>query len=308
MNIEFVNHSSIIIKHNGNNIICDPWIEGSVFNKGWSLITPSKFTFEDFKNIDHIWFSHEHPDHFFPPNIKKIPAEYRKNITVLFQYTIDKRVLNFCNDLGFKKVIELKKDQWYNINSDLKVLCEHYQEGDSWICFKSKDRTLLNTNDCGIRNLYSAKQIKNKVGKVDVLLTQFSYAYWVGNPDQKHLREKKANDKLSWLKFQVEIFQPSITIPMASFVYFSHVENFWMNDSVNTPSKVYNYIKDKTNSLPILLFPGDVYIPYKEHNSEISLQKFEEEYAKNIKLENCTPSISVEFETLKITQSILLKF
>ena len=99
MKLTFINHSSFCVNHNGVVLVIDPWLEGRVFNNGWDFISKTKFSFEDFSNVTHIWFSHEHPDHFFPPNIARIPEEYRKNITVLFQVTADKRVLNYCKKL-----------------------------------------------------------------------------------------------------------------------------------------------------------------------------------------------------------------
>ena len=101
MKITFVNHSGFIIEYKGKRIICDPWLEGSVFNNGWKLYAPSLFSYDDFKDIDYIWFSHDHPDHFYPPNLKKIDPEHKKNIAILFQETIDKRVKNYCETAGF---------------------------------------------------------------------------------------------------------------------------------------------------------------------------------------------------------------
>ena len=89
MKIRFVNHSGFIVEHAGKKVICDPWLEGTVFNNGWKLISPTLLKYEEFANIDYIWFSHEHPDHFYPPNLKKIAPEHKKNITILFQETID---------------------------------------------------------------------------------------------------------------------------------------------------------------------------------------------------------------------------
>ena len=77
---EFVNHASYIIEFNGKKIITDPWLEYRVFNEGWQLLSDSKCTYEKFKDIDYIWFSHEHPDHFMPRVIKKIPKSYKSNI------------------------------------------------------------------------------------------------------------------------------------------------------------------------------------------------------------------------------------
>lgn len=65
MRIKFVNHASVIFSYDDIHLISDPWIEGSVFHESWSLISKTKFRYEDFQDITHIWFSHEHPDHFF---------------------------------------------------------------------------------------------------------------------------------------------------------------------------------------------------------------------------------------------------
>lgn len=87
--IEFVNHSSFVVHANSIQLLIDPWLAGRVFNNGWDIISSSAFGVEDFKRITHIWFSHEHPDHFHPPSLNLIDPDSRENITVLFQETID---------------------------------------------------------------------------------------------------------------------------------------------------------------------------------------------------------------------------
>lgn len=318
MKIEFVNHSSFVVDYLGVRVICDPWLEGSVFNNGWTLLSETKFQYEDFKDIDYIWFSHEHPDHFYPPNIKKIPEEYRAKITILFQFTPDKRVLNFCKKLGFKAVIEMSPDQWYELSADFKVMCEHFQEGDSWICFKTPELTYLNSNDCGIRNKKDAQYITNKIGEVDLLLSQFSYAYWVGNPEDKQLRERKADEKLDWFKFQCDMFKPKVTIPIASYIYFSHKENYWLNDSINTARKTYDFLKSKTDTEPVILYNGDKYEFLKDHDSEKSISLYQQDYDKIRDSNLFSEVVSVEnvdltaeankfIQDLNSTNSFLLK-
>ncbi len=300
MKITFVNHSSFIVEHNGVSIIADPWLEGRVFNNGWELLSKSKFSYEDFKNIDYIWFSHEHPDHFYPPNLKQIPAEYKKNITVLFQSTIDGRVASYCRKAGFKDVIEMQKGTYYDLAPDFKVLCEYFDEGDSWIVYKGGGLTYLNTNDCGVRNLPQAQYIKDIVGKVDVLLTQFSYAYWAGNKEEVELRQRIADEKLDSLKFQCEVFKPTVTIPIASYVFFCHEENFYLNDCVNTAEKTYNYIKKNTDSKPVVLYNGDSYTFPQEWDSAPAIESFKRDF-KNIELspEKLVKNVPVPLDELK---------
>lgn len=280
MKLTFINHSSFAVEHDGIFLVIDPWLEGRVFNNGWDFISKTQFDYSDFERVTHIWFSHEHPDHFFPPNIAKIPVEFKKNITVLFQETADKRVVTYCKKQGFKEVIELLPNRFHELSSDFKVLCELYQEGDSWILLKSAEQAILNTNDCGIRDRIEAEKIRKKVGPIDVLLTQFSYAYWAGNRDQREFRRKVADEKLEGLKFQVDQFKPKITIPIASFVWFCHEENFYLNDEVNRPQKVVDFIRTKTDSEPVMLYPGESYIPYQAHDTSASIAKYNADFEK----------------------------
>lgn len=92
MEITWVNHASFILSHNLIKLICDPWIEYNAFDNGWSLLSKSQINYNDFKDITHIWFSHEHPDHFSPPCLVKIPEKHRNKITILFQKQETKRL------------------------------------------------------------------------------------------------------------------------------------------------------------------------------------------------------------------------
>lgn len=280
MRLQFINHSCFIIEDGSVRLICDPWIEGRVFNEGWDLITPTPFSYDDFKNITHIWFSHEHPDHFFPPNLQKIDPQVRKNITVFFQHTNDKRVVSFCRKLGFREVVELQPDGWLTLGNNLNILCEPYQEGDSWLMVRSNDGSLLNTNDCGIIDKRLGRKIKQKVGRVDVLLTQFSYAFWAGNRDDHAYRKKIADEKLQGYRFQCDLFEPKYTIPIASFVWFCHEENYFLNDGINRPQQVYDFLKVHTTAVPVILYPGEYYVPGENHDSEASIRKLNRDFER----------------------------
>lgn len=299
MEIEFVNHSSFLLRHNDVVLMIDPWLDGRVFNNGWDLIAETRFTYEEFEQVTHIWFSHEHPDHFFPPNINKIDAAHRKNITILFQVTPDKRVVNYCQKVGFKEVIEVHPNEILELGNDFQFMCEHYQEGDSWMLARTKEIAIFNTNDCGIRDKNEAKRIASKVGKVDVLLTQFSYAYWAGNKDQRDFRRKVADDKLDGLKFQAEYFKPQVIIPIASFIWFCHEENFYLNDEVNRPLKVVEFIRNNTQSTPVMLYPGDRYIPFGPNPTNRAIECYNSDFERILKGENLVKNNTINTDELE---------
>lgn len=281
--IKFVNHASYILCHDNISLITDPWIEGTAFYDGWSLIEPTKFKYSDFNDITHIWFSHEHPDHFSPSNLKSIPSETRKNITILFQKTKDKKVINFCRRLGFKNCLELTHN-WFELTPDFKILNLPHSDGDSWLCAKMGEYTILNVNDCVLEDDKQVAAIKSKINakKIDVLFTQFSYANWAGNKDDIETRKKFAAKKIHDIERQVSVLQPLYTIPFASFVWFCHQENFYMNDGVNRIDFVYKHILEKLNTRPIVLFPAEEWDINDNHDSKASVSKWMDSYDLNI--------------------------
>ena len=279
MKIEWINHASYVFQYKSSRIIADPWLFGSAFNDGWDLLVDTQFKVEDFKNITHIWFSHEHPDHFAPQVLGKIDEEVRKKITILFQETTDKRVVNFCKKLSFK-VEELPHRSKFVIEDDFSITCGKMVGIDSWLLYETNDFKLLNINDCVISNKKLCESVKKTTGEVDVLMSQFSYANWKGNPDDKEIREKSAREKLNRIKIQAEVFKPKYTIPFASFVYFSHDENKYMNDSINTISTAHKYINNNTDTESIVMYPGDIWDFESKFNSEKSIKLYDKVYSQ----------------------------
>ena len=303
MELEFVNHASVILKHKEVSLIMDPWFDGVVFDNGWSLISESKFKIKDFERITHIWFSHEHPDHFFPPLLNKIPNEFKQKITVLFHQTYDKKVVNYCIKQGFKEVIELNPDEQFVIEDDLKIICNEFTDGDSWAYFSTDDFGILNVNDCIITNKSAAEAIKSKIGKVDILLTQFSYANKIGNVNDDELRINAILEKKQRIKAQSEVFNPTFIIPFASFVFFCHEENKYMNLSRFYLRDIFLYIEDELQKKSIVLFPGDIWNLDSNWDSESRIERYESDWNK-IETFNFIKTNSITFDKLK-EQSIL---
>ena len=122
---------------------------------------------------------------------------------------------------------------------------------------KINGKKILNINDCMVDSVSQANIIKNIVDSVDIMLTQFGYASWVGDPDDVELRKNASAEKLHRIQVQAKIFQPKFIIPFASFVRFSHTDNSYMNDQMNKIRNVESFILDNTDSIPIVLYPGD---------------------------------------------------
>lgn len=276
MDIEFVNHSSFIVRTQDVRLVCDPWCEGTAFNGSWALLSPTAFPYERFSEITHIWFSHEHPDHFSPPSLKKIPPEIRANIIVLYQETADRKVAEFCKKLGFKEVRELSADVWHRLGPDTEVMCSPFSAGDSWMCLRAEGRTILNLNDCFVYTHEEAQGIRDKIGggPVDILATQFSLSAWEGNRDAVERRRRGAETMIRRMLVHCHVFEPKYVIPFASFVWFCHEENFHMNAEHNRIDDVARVIRERTSGTPLVMYPGDTWTYGAEPTSEQAIARY----------------------------------
>ena len=272
MEIKWVNHASFLLRHKNISLLFDPWLFGYSFDQSWALLSESSFTWNDFKDVTHIFFSHEHPDHFSPPTLKKIPSDYRSNITIIYQETSDKRVIEFCTKLGFKEVIELPED-WFRISSEVIVFCGKVKHGDSWLAVKTPEKVILNINDCIFLEEKDLAKLKSLLSNLDLLITQFSIASWWGNPENSCAWESAAKSQLSKIALEMSVLSPKQVLLSASYIYFCHEENAYINQYVNRVSSAFDFVT-KLGGHPIVLYPGENWNVGEPHSSIESIKKY----------------------------------
>jgi UDP-MurNAc hydroxylase len=266
--ILWINHAGYELRSSGLRIVHDPWLEGMAFGEGWALVSESRYTAEDFDGVDYIWFSHEHPDHFAPGVLKSIPEEVRRRITVLFQQTRDGRVVGFCRRLGFQ-IRELPDAERVLLSPEVFVTCGT-ANNDSWLFVETPEHTYFNANDVvGIDWAPIKAALKRPV---DVLLTQFSYASWVGNPGDDERMAAQAALKFQEMDQQIETFNPRILIPFASYVWFCREENFHLNAAANRIDRVYSRYEDRIET--VVLYPGDRYQVGEGVDSSLAIARY----------------------------------
>lgn len=263
--LTFINHASYIIETDESLLVVDPWVEGDAFDNGWSLLDKSitnKMLVEHLLKIDKtkfIWLSHEHSDHFSVPFLKAL-KESKTEVKFLFQKTLDGRVAQFIKKMGFS--LTESNDKVEVLDSELSIVTFPYASGDSYSLTMFNDFSILNINDCVVDDEKGVDQVFRNYNKytrnIDLLLTQFGYANWVGNRDEVNMRKESAQEKLKRISLQVKRFEPKAVIPFASFVYFCDPENFHTNDSQNTPKDVaILFDKNELLSNLIVLKPWD---------------------------------------------------
>lgn len=279
MEIEFVNHASFLVRSGGVRLLVDPWFEGTVFNGGWSLLSPTRHRWEDLADVTHLWLSHEHPDHFNTRTLGAIPADLRARVEVLYQRTVDRKIVDWCSRIGFRSVRQLEPHAPWALAADFQVTCGPMHPGDSWLRVCTPDATLLNLNDCEIDTREQARAIRGLVGSPDVLCTQFSIAAWGGNADDPERRRARSRFMLDRMRMQCEVFEPRFLMPFASFVWFCHEENRFMNEGVNRIDAVVAYLRENVEPQPIVLYPCDRWRVGEPMRPEPALERYARDYA-----------------------------
>lgn len=292
MKIRFVAHAGFAAECQNQTILCDPWLMGKVFNNSWALVSPASPP--PFSTVDYVWISHEHPDHFSFPSLKSIPDADKARIRILYQRHASPRVVDAILKMGFPHVIELPLYKWYQLAPNLELFCGSVGSMDSFIAIRDREskECILNTNDC-VLNVDQLCHIKRCVGKVSVLLTQFSFAEWAGNHcDETHGAERKIRQFTK----QIEVFKPEFTVPTASYVYFCNEENCRMNHWMNTPNTIAELNIKGIN----IMYPGDVWdSDIRTFDSDRAQERYRADYA-NLKIDPTPDPVDIS----QISQAI----
>lgn len=224
MKIQLINHACLLIECNEVRILTDPWIDGEIFDNGWSLVQDTKLP--EPSEYDFVWISHEHPDHFRPNlfNGKKIPLD---KVIIIHERENDTKLKNFF--MNRKYVVREIPDKGIEINK--VTICGGVSKSfDSWLSLSYNGETFLNLNDCILfSDITELTNIKDSLGKISSMAVQFSFANWTGNKNDRSIRKKAKLRTFQSLEKIFDILKPENIIPFASFSYFSHEENFYLN-------------------------------------------------------------------------------
>lgn len=277
--VEWLNHAGFAVRSAaGACLVVDPWFSGEVFNRSWALQSETRTTIDELADCRHVWISHEHPDHFSPAALKAFPPDQRREMTVWYQATRDGRVLRFCESLGYQVQV-MAPGERVQMADGIRATCGPVGF-DSWLHLDVDGTSILNVNDCEFPIDGELEAIVAAVGPVEVLLQQFSYANGMSNREAVASRREQARDKLDRLTTSVRLMAPAVVVPCASFVWFCHEENDYLNDSVVTIDRAVEHLA-ALGTRPVVLYPGDRWELGADHDNAEALARYASDAERN---------------------------
>ena len=240
MKLTYLTSASVIIEEQNVKILCDPWLVDGEFYGSWAHYPPLSFSPEEFNNVNYIYISHIHPDHFSIKTLNKM----NKDIPILIHNYHSKFLKNNIERLGYK-VIEIDHNKRTHLEANLHInilaadncnpeLC-HKHFGcsivekkfgsasiDTMCVIDNGKQVIVNTNDCPFSLAEtSATVIKKKYKNIDVLLVGYSSAsaypqcFTISESDKIEAKNKIIQDFWSFAESYVNLLKPKIFLPFA---------------------------------------------------------------------------------------------
>jgi len=274
MKLTFLNSASIVIEHQGTKILCDPWLVDGEFYGAWAHYPPCNFTPEDFNDVDFIYVSHIHPDHFSTKTLERM----NKNIPILIHGFHFKYLKENIKRLGFKPIelshnsrTHLKDDLYINIlaadNCDPQLCLKYFGCGlaektfgstsiDSMCVIDNGKEVVVNTNDCPFPlGQTAATTIKNTYKEIDMLLSGYSSAtaypqcFDLSNEQKEMEKQIIINKFFSQAEAYVNLLKPRFFMPFAGR-YVLAGKNWELNNQRAVPEleEAYDYFTASKNT------------------------------------------------------------
>ncbi len=279
MKIHFIGHACVVVECSGTSILMDPWLSGKIFNNSWTLRPDPAFDSALLDRIDHVWISHEHPDHCHFPTLGSFPDSFKQRVTILFQTRDSEKMIGAFKGLGYQRFRLLPHRELLPLTSDssapggARIYCYHAGLMDSALAVIDDGQVVLNANDARI-STGECKLILNDLKHIDVLLNQFSLAAYAGfEPPERYLPER-ARQILHNVSETHRALDAKVTIPFASFIYFSSEDNKYVNPFANTVGDAHDYL-NRQGQVPVVLYPGDTYEVGTKHDSSEALHRYQ---------------------------------
>lgn len=316
MKLQFLSSACVKIIHNDTKLLCDPWLVDGEYYGAWAHYPPYNFNEKDFDDIDFIYISHQHPDHFSTKTLKN----FSKKIPIFIHRYHYKFLKNMIEELGFQ-VTELNHNERFHLKNNLHLnilaadncnpeLCYKYfgcgvQEkptgstyNDTMCVVDNNSQVIVNTNDCPfpLANT-TANIIKNQYEKINLLLVGYNsagpYPQCFKMDKEKYLQEKNVvrNKFFNYAENYINLFKPQYFLPFAGRYVLSG-KNHGLNNLRATVEleEAYEYfskssqIDHKLSSCLILnsnsIFDLDTNLSDKQYISINISEK--EKYIKNI--------------------------
>jgi UDP-MurNAc hydroxylase len=176
-----VGHAGFRIDTAAGSILCDPWVNPAYFASWFPFPDNSELDWDALGDVDYLYVSHLHKDHFDPVNLR---AHVNEDAVVLLPDYPVPDLRTELEKLGFHRFFETTDSVRHRVSGpkgDLDVMIIALRApadgpiGDSGLVVSDGETVAFNMNDARPVDL---EVLESEFGHVDVHMLQYSGAIW----------------------------------------------------------------------------------------------------------------------------------
>jgi UDP-MurNAc hydroxylase len=228
LTFEFIgNACGIFTGRDGTRVLCDPWIANGVFEGSWYHYPPLSTNPEDVLNVDAVYVSHLHPDHFderffnFDKNLPIIALEHGHNF-------LRKKLL----ELGYNNLVLIKDGETvafkeFTITLFAPFTRNNFHEAevgnliDSAMVIECGGVKAFNAND-NTPTPESCTSLKQRFGTIDLAMINYNAAgpypasfANLSDAEKRNEHDRILDRNIAYMHNLVETLAPRMVLPFA---------------------------------------------------------------------------------------------
>lgn len=225
-------HATIALYRDGEGpvLATDPWLVGSVYWRSWWLQNyPTPAEIEWLTGAEHVYITHEHPDHLHLPSIRRLGTGPRYWLPAL----PEQGCITYLAERGYRAAA-LPPRRWQTIAPSIAMLSIPLWNDDSLLIVDTPDALIFNLNDAKplppvLRQL---RRLAERAGKARVLLASYSPASLVNSfLDENGIVSLKSREHyVASICALCERLGADVYMPFASQAVFERGDSNWANE------------------------------------------------------------------------------
>ena len=224
----FIDSACAIFEHDGYRVLADPWLSNGAFEGSWYHFPVVRTKPRDVNNVDALYISHVHPDHFDLPTMRS----FRRDIPIVVLDHGKNYLHKLLRNEGFGNLVTIPDRQTatlgpFRLTAYKPFATDVFHESkignviDSSLVLEAATYSIFNGNDNN-PTLEAAKELRQRHGQFTAALLKYNAASpypacFMQLSEQQRLAEadriKQRN--LDHLVAVCDVLQPTYVMPFA---------------------------------------------------------------------------------------------
>lgn len=245
-------HACLAVYREGRDplLITDPWLVGSVYWRSWWLQNyPSPEEVAWLAKSTRVYITHEHPDHFHMPTIRRLGS----GPLYLFPALAEQGYLDYMARHGYRAEAVMPL-QWHAIGAGVSILSIPVWNDDSLLLIDTPGALILNFNDAKppLPVIRAIRRTAAQIGKPRIVLCSYSPASCINSfiDDAGIVSLKPARHYVDAVCRLCDRLAADLYLPFASQAVFERPDSQWANDYRTSYEDLRRYWQCETRLMP----------------------------------------------------------